>query len=324
LFFSAIASANFVFVQVHHDFSALPLFRNAVVTIGTFDGVHTGHRKLLKRISEIATQVDGETVLLSFYPHPRMVLYPDDHRIALLSSPEEKVNELKAADLNHLVVYPFSPELSRLSAFEYVRDFLVKGINAHTVVVGHDHRFGRNREGDFNTLLELADVFGFRVQEVPAYEIDSIEISSTKIRAALEVGRVSEATSFLGRPYSVEGIVYKHRQLGRTIGFPTANLHVSFEHKLIPANGVYVTRATTAHGVFNAVTNIGVRPTVDHSGSRRVESHLFDFNGELYDQPMKVEFLERLRDEKSFESVEALRSAITDDCTKAKEWLSKQ
>jgi riboflavin kinase/FMN adenylyltransferase len=302
-------------VQVHHDFSALPVFRNAVVTIGTFDGVHTGHRKLLRRISEIADQVDGETVLLTFYPHPRMVLYPDDHRVALLSSPEEKVNELQAAGLHHLVVYPFTSELSRLSAFEYVRDFLVKGINAHTVVVGHDHRFGRNREGDFNTLLELADVFGFHVQEVPAYEIDNIEISSTKIRAALESGRVSEATSYLGRPYSVEGVVHKHRQLGRTIGFPTANLHVSFEHKLIPANGVYVTRTTTP---------IGIRPTVDESHARIIDSHLFDFSGELYDQPMKVEFLHRLRDEKKFESVETLRNAITEDCRTAKEWLSKQ
>jgi len=268
--------------------------------------------------------LNGETVLLSFYPHPRMVLYPDDHRVALLSSPEEKARELQAAGLNHLVVYPFSSELSRLSAFEYVRDFLVKGINAHTVVVGHDHRFGRNREGDFNTLLELADVFGFHVHELPAFEIDSIEISSTKIRAALQAGHVSEAASFLGRPYSVEGIVYKHRQLGRTIGFPTANLHVAFEHKLIPASGVYVTRTTSANGVFDAVTNIGVRPTVDNSGTTRIETHLFDFSGELYDQPMKVEFLHRLREEKNFESVEALRSAITEDCRIAKEWLSKQ
>ena len=311
-------------MQVHHEFSSLPVFRNAVVTIGTFDGVHSGHRKLLKRIAEIAAHVDGETVLLSFYPHPRMVLYPDDHRVALLSSPEEKVNELKAAGLNHLVVYPFSPELSRLSAFEYVRDFLVKGINAHTVVVGHDHRFGRNREGDFNTLQELADVFGFHVQEVPAYEIDNIEISSTKIRAALESGRVSEATSYLGRPYSVEGVVHKHRQLGRTIGFPTANLHVSFQPKLIPNNGVYVTRTTTPLGIFNAVTNIGIRPTVDEGNNRKIESYLFDFSGELYDQPMKVEFLHRLRDEKKFDSVEALRNAITEDCKTTKEWLGKQ
>jgi len=324
LFFSQTASANFVFVQVHHDFSSLPAFRNAIVTIGTFDGVHTGHRKLLKRISEIAAQAEGETVLLSFYPHPRMVLYPDDHRVALLSSPEEKVSELEAAGLNHLVVYPFSAELSRLSAFEYVRDFLVKGINAHTVVVGHDHRFGRNREGDFNTLLELADVFGFHVHEVPAFEIDSIEISSTKIRSALEDGRVSEATSFLGRPYSVEGVVYKHRQLGRTIGFPTANLQVSFEHKLIPHNGVYVTRNTTPLGIFNAVTNIGVRPTVDSSSTRRIESHLFNFSGDLYEQPVKVEFLYRIRDEKNFDSVEALRNAITEDCSSATEWLNNQ
>jgi FAD synthase len=158
LFSATDASTTFASVQVHYDFSSLPPFRNAVVTIGTFDGVHCGHKALLQQIREIANRVNGDSVLLPFYPHPRMVLYPDDHRSSLLSSPEEKIQELEKAGLDHLVVYPFSAELSRLSAFEYVRDFLVKGINAHTVVVGHDHRFGRNREGDFKTLVELSDV----------------------------------------------------------------------------------------------------------------------------------------------------------------------
>jgi riboflavin kinase/FMN adenylyltransferase len=246
-------------VQVHYDFSSLPTFRNAVVTIGTFDGVHKGHKALLQRIAEIARREGGESVLLSFYPHPRMVLYPDDHRVSLLSSPEEKISELENAGLDHLVIYPFSPELSRLAAFEYVRDFLVKGINAHIVVVGHDHRFGRNREGDFNTLLELSDVFGFQVEEIPALEIDEMEVSSTKIRSALERGDMETTAAFLGRPYSMQGHIVKNRQLGRTIGFPTANLHVDFEHKMIPANGVYVSRIQTPLGIFNGVTNIGFR-----------------------------------------------------------------
>lgn len=308
-------------MQVHYDFSSLPIFRNAVVTIGTFDGVHLGHRALLQRIAEIAKRVDGESVLLSFYPHPRMVLYPDDHRVSLLSSPEEKIVELDKTGLDHLVVYPFSPELSRLSAFEYVRDFLVKGINAHIVVVGHDHRFGRNREGDFKTLLELSDIFGFQVEEIPALEIDQIEVSSTKIRAALERGDMEGAASFLGRPYSLTGTVIKNRQLGRTLGFPTANLHIDFEHKLIPTKGVYVSRTQTPFGTFSGVTNIGVRPTVGASEKLHIENHLFDFDNNLYDAKVTIELLEKLRDERKFDSLDELRAGIQEDCRNAKQWL---
>jgi riboflavin kinase/FMN adenylyltransferase len=253
-----------------------------------------------------------------------MVLYPDDHRISLLSSPEEKIQELEKAGLDHLVVYPFSAELSRLSAFEYVRDFLVKGINAHTVVVGHDHRFGRNREGDFKTLVELSDVFGFRVVEIPALEIDTIEISSTKIRMALEHGEAAEAATFLGRPYSRVGRVITNRQLGRTLGFPTANLRLAFEHKLIPANGVYVSRVQTPFGNFDGVTNIGMRPTVGRDTEIHIETHIFDFDGMLYDETITVEIMQKLREEQKFESVEALRMAIENDCRKAKEWLKEQ
>ena len=318
------ASTTFAAVQVHYDFSSLPLFRNAVVTIGTFDGVHCGHKALLKQIKEISNRVNGESVLLSFYPHPRMVLYPDDHRISLLSSPEEKIQELEKAGLDHLVVYPFSTELSRLSAFEYVRDFLVKGINAHTVVVGHDHRFGRNREGDFKTLVELSDVFGFQVLEIPALEIDSIEISSTKVRSALECGDAKEAATFLGRPYSFTGVVFKNRQLGRTLGFPTANVRLAFEHKLIPAHGVYVSHVQTPTGNFNGVTNIGIRPTVGRDNEVHIETHIFDFDGMLYDEVITVEILHRLREEQKFESIEALRMAIKNDCRKAKEWLEER
>lgn len=310
-------------MQVHYDFSSLPVFRNAVVTIGTFDGVHRGHKALLQRIDEIAKRVQGESVLLSFYPHPRMVLYPNDHRISLLSSPEEKVVELEKTGLQHLVVHPFTPELSRLSAFDYVRDFLVKGIHTHTVVVGHDHRFGRNREGDFATLLELSDVFGFHVEEIPAIELDDIEISSTKIRNALERGDVREAALFLGRPYSMTGTIVRNRQLGRTIGFPTANLQVSFPHKLIPAHGVYVSRIQTPFGIFNGVTNVGVRPTVSENDQVHIETHIFGFDNDLYDAQVTLEVLHRLRDERTFNSVQELQQAIQSDCQNALQWLEE-
>lgn len=310
-------------MQVHSDFSALPTFRNAVVTIGTFDGVHLGHRALLQRIVEIAERVQGESILLSFYPHPRMVLYPDDHRVSLLSSPEEKVAELQTTGINHLVIVPFSLELSRLSPFDYVRDFLVKGVNAHTVVVGHDHRFGRNREGDFTSLLELSEVFGFQVEEIPAIEVDELEVSSTKVRSALERGDVDEAAVFLGRPYALSGEVVTNRKLGRTLGFPTANLRIHFEHKLVPTNGVYVSRTHTPFGVFNGVTNIGRRPTVGVADEVHIETHIFDFNKDLYDKNITVELLHYLRPERKFESLEELRGAIQEDCSIARLWVEK-
>lgn len=297
--------------------------RNAVVTIGTFDGVHAGHVALLKRITEIAREVNGESVLLTFYPHPRMVLYPDDHNIALITSPQEKAGLIEACGIDHLVVYPFSKDFSRMSAFEYVRDLLVKGLNAHTVVVGYDHRFGRNREGDFKTLLELSEIFGFGVEEIPAREVEAIQVSSTKVRNALQERRIEEANTLLGRPYSISGSVEAGKKIGTDWGFPTANLRPDFQHKLIPAQGVYASRVRTSFGNFNAVTNIGVRPTVDQTLQLHIETHIFDFAQDLYNQILNVEFLHFIREEKKFSSVEELRSAIAEDCKNAREWQQK-
>jgi riboflavin kinase/FMN adenylyltransferase len=309
-------------VHIHHDFHSIGSLRNAVVTIGTFDGVHQGHAALLKRISQLAREVNGESVLLTFYPHPRMVLYPDDHNISLITSPEEKNRLLEACGLDHLVVYPFTTAFSRMSAFEYVRDLLVKGLNAHTVVVGYDHRFGRNREGDFKTLLELSEVFGFRVEEISAKDVDAILVSSTKVRNALLEGKIEEANLLLGRPYSIEGHVVRSRQIGRTIGFPTANLKPDYEYKLTPANGVYVSKAHTPFGIFNAITNIGIRPTVSQELQRNIETHIFDFQHELYEEPMTIELLHYIRAEQKFSSLDELKNAITADCKYARAWHS--
>ncbi len=308
-------------MQIHHDFSSLRNVRNAVVTIGTFDGVHLGHAALLKRVAEIASEVQGETVLLSFYPHPRMVLYPDDHNISLITSPDEKVKLLEACGLDHLVIYPFSAEFSRMSAFEYVRDLIVKGLNAHTVVVGYDHRFGRNREGDFKTLIEFSEVFGFAVEEIPPKDVDAILVSSTKVRNALLEHRIDEANLLLGRAFSLQGHVVKSRQLGREIGFPTANLQLDFPHKLIPANGVYASKAHTPFGIFNAITNIGIRPTVSHEQQRNIETHIFDFNHDFYDSPLTIELHQFIREEKKFNSLDELKQAIASDCEQARTWL---
>ena len=310
-------------MKIHHDFNTIGSLRNPVVTIGTFDGVHLGHVALLNRIKELAREVGGESVLLTFYPHPRMVLYPDDHNISLITSPEEKNQLLEACGLDHLVIYPFSAAFSRMSAFEYVRDLLVKGLNAHTVVVGYDHRFGRNREGDFKTLLELSEVFGFHVEEISAQDVDAILVSSTKVRNALLEGKIEEANVLLGRAYSIEGHVVRSRQLGRTIGFPTANMKPDYAHKLIPANGVYVSRAHTPFGIFNAITNIGIRPTVSEEPERNIETHIFDFQQELYDQPMKIELLHFIREERKFASIDELKGAIMQDCNFALKWHSQ-
>jgi riboflavin kinase/FMN adenylyltransferase len=310
-------------VQIHQDIHNIGPLQNAVVTIGTFDGVHQGHAALLKRITELAREVGGESVLLTFYPHPRMVLYPDDHNISLITSPEEKNQLLDECGLDHLVIYPFSTAFSRMSAFEYVRDLLVKGLNAHTVVVGYDHRFGRNREGDFQTLLELSEVFGFHVEEISAQDVDAILVSSTKVRNALIDGRIEEANLLLGRPYAIEGHVVRSRQLGRTIGFPTANLKPDYNFKLIPSHGVYVSRAHTPFGIFNAITNIGIRPTVSEELQRNIETHIFDFAHELYEEPMKIELHHFIREEQKFASLDELKNAITQDCNYARAWHSQ-
>jgi riboflavin kinase/FMN adenylyltransferase len=226
-------------VKIHRDFSSLASIRNPIVTIGTFDGVHLGHRAILQQMRQLAGFKDGETVLLTFYPHPRMVLYPSDHGLRLLSTMEEKEQLLGDAGVDHLVIYPFSESFSRKTAFEYVRDMLVEQLHVHTLVVGYDHRFGRNREGDFEVLKELSDVFGFSLVEIPAQKLDDVQVSSTKIRQALESGEVLVANEYLGYEYEVSGRVVKGEGRGHQIGFPTANVGDIEPDKLLPARGVY-------------------------------------------------------------------------------------
>jgi len=308
-------------VIVHSDFSAFKGEKPIVATIGTFDGVHLGHKAILSRLRSLAKELGGETAVLSFYPHPRMVLHPKDHGVRLLSSPKEKAELLANAGADHLVVYPFSPDFSRQSPEDYVRNLLVNGLRVHTVIIGHDHRFGRNREGDYASLRELADTFGFRVEEIPAHMIDSVQISSTKIRRALDEGLVQEANQLLGYSYTMSGLVGHGDARGREIGFPTANLTPDYPHKLIPARGVYAIRALVAETQYNAVLNIGVRPTVSENNGLRIEAHLLDFNGDLYDRELAIHFLHRLRDERKFESVHDLQNQIALDIRDAEKWL---
>lgn len=293
---------------------------NAVVTSGTFDGVHLGHQKILHRIREIARSIGGETVLLTFWPHPRLVLYPEEHNLRLLSTFEEKASLLRQFGIDHLVTIPFTQEFSQLTSEEFIRKVLIEKIQTKKLVIGYDHRFGKNREGSFEYLQAHSSEFGFELEEISREDVDEIGVSSTKIRKALESGDVQTANQYLGRPYELNGIVVKGQQIGRSIGFPTANIHVPNDYKLIPKDGVYAVEARVEDQIFKAMLNIGNRPTVD--GTRKtVETHLFDFQGDLYNKLITVYFRAFIREERKFENLEALKSQLTLDQKSAKSLL---
>lgn len=276
------------------------------MTTGTFDGVHEGHRTILDRLSAIAREVEGESVLLTFSPHPRMVLFPDDHGLRLLNDRHEQIEQLERAGIQHLIIHPFTVDFANITALEYVRSLLVEGIGVHRMVVGYDHRFGKNREGDFALLQEYADMFGFEVEEIPAHMISAVNVSSTKVRTALAEGAIEVANNYLGYNYPLAGVVIKGDGIGRTFGYPTANIHVTNPLKLIPAPGVYAVKVKASGTVFDGMLNIGVRPTVSGTGEKRIEVHLLDAEIDLYHAHVEVEFIARLRDERKFENRDAL------------------
>lgn len=304
-------------MKIHHDFSSFKEVKNPVLTIGTFDGVHLGHQALLNRMKTLAQEVNGETVVLTFTPHPRTVLFPEDHGIQLLSDTQEKRKFLADCGIDHLVEFPFTMEFAKKSAFEYVRDLLVVGMNVHTVIVGYDHRFGRNREGNFQLLLEYADMFQFHVEEIPAQLINESEVSSTKIRNAISVGNVEFAQQATGRNYVLSGTVVHGKGNGQKIGFPTANIKISDPLKLIPANGVYVVETNINGKNYRGAMNIGTRPTFELNGSRSLEVHVIGFHNNLYEQPLQVEFIRKLRDEQNFGSIDALKEQLAKDIANA-------
>lgn len=293
---------------------------NAVVTSGTFDGVHLGHQKIIHRIREIARSIQGETVLLTFWPHPRLVLYPEEHNLRLLSTFEEKASLLRQFGIDHLITIPFTQEFSQLTSEEFIRKVLIEKIQTKKLVIGYDHRFGKNREGSFEYLQTHSSEFGFELEEISREDVDEIGVSSTKIRKALESGDVQTANQYLGRPYELNGIVVKGQQIGRSIGFPTANIHVPNDYKLIPKDGVYAVEAKVEDQYFKAMLNIGNRPTVD--GTRKtVETHLFDFQGDLYNKLITVYFRAFIREERKFENLDALKAQLNLDQKSAKSLL---
>jgi len=285
-----------------------------VLTIGTFDGVHCGHQVILDRLKEIAEKDGGESVLLTFDPHPRTVLFPEANGLKLLNTKKEKIDLLEKAGLDHLIIYPFTQRFSRLSSIEYVRDVLVNGVGVRKMVSGYDHHFGRNREGDLVRLRELAELYGFDVEEISAQTIDEVKISSTKIRNALKAGDVAKAARYLGYDYPLNGTVVKGNSLGRTIGFPTANIQVQDDLKLIPGDGVYAIEADLKGVKYRGMMNIGTRPTVNgNSSSTVVEAHLFGIDQNFYDETLNVRFVERIRNEVRFEDLNALKEQLEKD-----------
>lgn len=284
----------------------------SVVTSGTFDGVHIGHQKILKRLKEISQQCGGETVVITFWPHPRMVVADDSQNLQLISTIEEKIDLLKNQGIDHLIIIPFTRSFSELSSEEFIREILVEKIGTKKLVIGYDHKFGRNREGSFDFLRTNAPHYGFDVEEISRQDIDETAISSSRIRKALLSGQVIAAQELLGRPYSLSGMVVKGKQLGRTIGFPTANIQVKETYKLIPANGVYVIRARYNGEEYKGMLNIGIRPTVDGT-EKTIEAHLFHFGKEIYGETLQIEFLKYLRPEEKFGSLASLTAQLKKD-----------
>lgn len=293
--------------------------RPSVVTIGTFDGVHLGHKVILKRLEATAKKEGLDSVVLTFFPHPRMVLQQNSD-IKLINTIDERVKLLESTGLDHLVIHPFTHAFSRLTALEYVRDILVHKLNAKKIIIGYDHRFGRNRNADIDDLKEFGKTFDFEVEEISAKEIDDVAISSTKIRKALEAGEIEIANTYLGYNFMVSGEVVKGKALGRTISYPTANLKLKENYKIVPKNGVYVVQSEIENKRIFGITSIGTNPTVGGK-EKTIETHFLNFEADLYGKEITIEFLTHIRDEENFDSMEILRQAIIKDEIIAKEFL---
>jgi riboflavin kinase/FMN adenylyltransferase len=294
----------------------------AVATTGTFDGVHLGHRKILNQLVTKAREVGGESVLLTFSPHPRLILQPDVD-LELLSSEKEKIALLEKTGLDHLIIHPFTKEFSRTQSLDFVREHLVNTIGVKHLVIGYDHHFGRNREGSFEHLKEFGPIYGFEVEEITALDIDQVNVSSTKIRNALGAGNVELANNYLGSNYSISGKVVKGDQIGRTIGFPTANIECDFSHKLLPTDGVYAGRLHVNGEHYDAMANLGARPTVK-SAQRKLEVHCIGIEIELYGANVKFELTHHLRAIQEFDNLDGLKSQLATDKSKALELLAQK
>ena len=291
-----------------NDFTAT---KKTIVTLGTFDGVHIGHNAILDKICKAAQQENLESVILTFFPHPRLIV-SNNYDIKLLNTIEEKAILLEKKGIQNFIVHPFDKTFSELSPREFVTQVLVDKLNIQKIIIGHDHKFGKDRAADFNDLINFGKEFGFEVEEISAQQINEVSVSSTRIRNALLEGNVSLAKDYLGYPYLLTGNVVKGNQLGRTINFPTANIEIPEEYKLIPKNGVYIVTANVSNQTVFGMMNIGVKPTLGEN-KRSIEVHLLDFDADIYNQKIQVHILEKLREEQKFESFQTLQVQLEKD-----------
>ena len=309
-------------MRIHRDLTHLPALRRAVITIGTFDGVHSGHRYIIQQLQETAAACDGETVIITFDPHPREVLQPGGAPVKLLTTLEEKIELLSKQGIDHLVIVPFTKEFSELSARAYLEDFLIKKFNPHTIIIGYDHRFGHNREGGLELLEAEQNRYGFQLVEIPQQVVHDLAVSSTKIRKSLQDGSIQLANELLGYHYFLEGKVIHGDKMGRQLGYPTANIELPDPRKLIPAQGIYAIKVYLDKQLspLNGVMSIGTRPTFN-GVDLRLEAHIFDFSQEIYDRMLRVEIISYIRANQKFDNIQDLIDQMDKDSLAAKNVL---
>ena len=304
-------------MQVHYGFESYKNIKNPIVTVGTFDGVHFGHQKIIQRLQKIAKKNNGESVLLTFDPHPRKILL-NDQGLKLIHTINEKINILENLGLDHLVIYPFTLEFSKFSAKRYIDELLIQKLGTHTLVIGYDHHFGNDREGNIDLLKKYEKSNPFYLEEIKAHEIEEIKISSTKVRSAIEKGNIHLVNDYCGHFYEFSGEVVHGNGIGKTIGTPTANIKLNSNEKIIPFDGVYAVVCQIKDANYKGIMNIGFKPTVDEGQKRTVEIHLFDYEKDIYGQDLRTKVIERIRDEVKFNSLKELKSQILKDNEKAK------
>ena len=306
-------------MKVYNSIAAYKKTKPSIVTIGTFDGVHVGHQKILKQLYKTALTNELESILVSFFPHPRMVLQKESS-LKLLNTIKERTQMIEKTGISNLIVQPFTREFSRLSALDFVRDILVNQLHIKKIIVGYDHQFGRNRNATIDDLIEFGKTYDFEVIEITAQQLENVSISSTKIRNALNEGAIQTANNYLGYPFMISGLIVKGKGIGKTLEFPTANLHLKEDYKLIPKNGVYLVQSIISGKEVFGLTNIGTNPTVGGT-YKTIETYFLDYSRDLYQKEIQLNFIKRIRGEKTFESKDALKNAITKDEQFARNYL---
>ena len=305
-------------MKIYHSIEDFPSDVNTIVTIGTFDGVHKGHQIIINRINEIAKKEAMESVVLTFDPHPRHVIYPDDQELRLIHTLEEKIEALSKTGVQNLVLHKFTKEFSRTESVNFIRDFLVTKLNMKYMVVGFDHHFGKNRQGTFDNLIELSDAYGFKIEKIKPQNIGEVTISSTKIRNAILEGDCKKANTYLSANFSITGKVVQGNKIGSSIGYPTANIEIENQWKILPKNGVYAVKILLKNQQYFGMLNLGNRPSISDD-SFAIEVHLFDFNATIYNEELKIEFIQRIRDEQQFSDLEKLKSQLKIDAINCKQ-----